>query len=152
MISRIQLHLVKCPCGKSGCLIRYGYYTRKVKIMSTLISLVVQRVRCRECGHTHALIPSPLVPYSQIPMNDQQELLDCMEKHRPLEDVMQRNILIDENNAKYIHRQFLRHWKQRLLSIGAAISDALTIPCLTVYSRQFMQIHRTPNILYQPPT
>ncbi len=152
MINRLQLHMVKCPCGKSGCLIRHGHYRRKIKVMSLLISLIVQRVWCKECHHTHALIPSFLVPYSRILLEDQQNLLDCMENHRPLDDVMQQNLLIDENNAKYILRQFRKHWKQRLLSIGASVSGALTIPCLSVYSKQFMQIHRTRNILFLPPT
>ena len=60
---------------------------------------------------------------------------------------MQNNLLIDENNVKYIIRQFKKHWKQRLLSAALNIMDSLTVPCLAVYSRQFMQIHRTPNKL-----
>ena len=87
-IDRLQLHMVKCPCGKRGCLIRYGHYPRKVKFMSSLISLIVQRVWCKECHHTHALIPSLLVPYSRIPLKDQQELLDCLLNHRSPDDVM----------------------------------------------------------------
>ena len=120
--------------------------------MSSLLSLTVQRVLCRECRHTHALIPSCLVPYSQATLRDQQDLICALEGHRPADDVMQRNLLIDENNAKYILRQFRNHWKQRLLSIGLSLSDALPIPCLSAYSRQFMQIHRTRNILFVPPT
>lgn len=151
-VSQLQLHMLKCPCGKSGCLIRYGHYRRKIKFMSSLLSLAVQRVWCKECCCTHALIPSTLVPYSQIPLRDQQELLGCLENHRPADDAMLRNLLIDENNAKYILRQFRRHWKQRLLSAHLSLSDPLPIPCLSLYSRQFMQIHRTRNILFVPPT
>ena len=151
-IDRLQLHMIECPCGKRGCLIRHGHYRRKIKFLSCLMTLIVQRVLCLECQHTHALIPSILVPYSQIPLKDQQDLLNCMEDHRSPDDIMLRNLLIDENNVKYILRQFRKHWKQRILSIGASITDALTIPCLSIYSRQFMQIHRTRNILFMPPT
>jgi 16S rRNA A1518/A1519 N6-dimethyltransferase RsmA/KsgA/DIM1 with predicted DNA glycosylase/AP lyase activity len=66
--------------------------------------------------------------------------------------VMLRNFLIDESNINYIVRQFRKHWKQRLLAIGASLSEDLTVPCLSAYSRQFMQIHRTRNILFCPPT
>lgn len=63
------------------------------------------------------------------------------------EAILAENLLIDENNVKYIVRQYRRHWKQRLLSIGQTLLDSLTVPCLHAYFRQFMQIHRTRNIL-----
>lgn len=75
-----------------------------------------------------------------------------LEDHRSPEEVLQQNLLVDENNVKYIFRQFRKHWKQRILSLGLSLSCALSIPCLSVYSRQFMQIHRTRNILFIPPT
>ena len=79
----------------------------------------------------------------------QQEILACVENGVSPEPVMDRNILIDENNVKYIIRQFRRHWKQRILSLGLSLSDHLTVPSLAAFSRQFMQIHRTRNILFQ---
>ncbi len=147
VVDSLQLHRVKCTCGKIGCLIRYGRYKRSVKLNSVLIRLSIQRVRCTECMASHALIPSILVPYSQIPLHDQQRILDCAEKGINPEPVMQNNLLIDENNIKYIIRQFKKHWKQRLLSAALDILDDLTSPCLCIYSRQFMQIHRTRNKL-----
>ena len=151
-INDLPIHKVKCPCGKSGCLIRYGHYKRKVKVLSDASSLIIQRVLCRECRKTHALIPSVLVPYSQVTLKEHQEIIDCLENGSSLDQILQKNFLIDENNVKYIIRQYRRHWKQRLASIRAQVTDLLTIPCLSVYSRQFMQIHRTPNILFVPPT
>jgi hypothetical protein len=65
---------------------------------------------------------------------------------------LDRNPQIDENNVKHIIRQYKKHWKERLLSICLSIHDRLTIPCLSAFSRQFMQIHKTPNILFAPPT
>lgn len=64
-----------------------------------------------------------------------------------MEPIMENNLLIDENNIKYIIRQFRKHWKQRLLSAALNIMDDLTASCLAVYSRQFMQIRRTRNKL-----
>lgn len=147
MMDGLQLFQVECTCGKKGCLIRYGRYKRSVKLNSVLIRLSLQRVRCKECLISHALFPSLLVPYSQVPLHDQQQILDRAEKGQDMEAAMENNLLIDENNVKYIIRQFKRHWKQRLLSAALGIMDDLTVPCLAVYSRQFMQIRRTRNKL-----
>ena len=96
----------------------------------------------------HACPDSFLVPYSQISLQDQQEILICLESRQHPMKVMLRNFLIDESNIKYIVRQFRKHWKQRLFAIGASLSEGLTVPCLSAYSRQFMQVHRTRNILF----
>jgi transposase-like protein len=60
---------MECPRCKSSNLIKWGSYKRTVKFLynGEIISiiLVVQKVRCKECGHTHALLPSIIVPYKQ---------------------------------------------------------------------------------------
>ncbi len=149
MVDGLQLHRVECTCGKGGCLIRHGRYERSVKLGQDPdpLRLSVQRVRCKECGATHALIPSTLVPYSQITLRDQQRILDLAERGLALEPVMEENPLIDESNIGHVIRQFRRHWRQRLLSLALGILDSLTVPCLSNYSRQFMQIRCTPNKL-----
>ena len=147
MMDGLQLFQVECTCGKKGCLIRYGYYNRYVKLNSVLMQLSIQRVRCTQCFVSHALMPSILVPYSQVPLHDQQQILDCTVEEQDMEPIMQNNLLIDENNIKYIIRQFNKHWKQRLLSAALNIMDDLTASCLAVYSMQFMQIRRTRNKL-----
>jgi len=151
-LQSLNIFTVECTCHKKGCLIFYGWYKRTVKLQSQTIELSVQRVLCKECGRTHALIPSVLVPYSQIPLKVQQEILILAETGLPYSDALDRNPQIDENNVKHIIRQYKKHWKERLLSICLSIHDRLTIPCLSAFSRQFMQIHKTPNILFAPPT
>ena len=138
LVNSIHLFNVQCTCGAKGCLIRFGHYRRHVKLFSSLISLVIQRVWCKQCRTSHAILPSGLVPYSQISLEDQQQILICVEKGEAPEPVMDNNFLIDENNVKYIIRQFRRHWKQRILSIGKTLQDCLTEPCLLTYSRQFI--------------
>lgn len=144
----LQLGMVECPCGKKGCLILYGHYSRSVKLASGLLRLDVQRVWCRECKKAHALLPSLLVPYSQVTLEDQQDILRCVEDGVSPAPVMERNHLIDENNVKYIIRQYIKHWKERLRALGLSLADCLAIPCLKEYSRQFMQIHRIRNKLF----
>ena len=61
---------------------------------------------------------------------------------------------IDENNVKYVIRQYCRHWKERLLSeslFTSRISD-LVVGCFRAFSLQFMQVHSTVNRLFQTPT
>ena len=147
LIDGLQLHMVECTCGKKGCLIFFGHYRRTVKYLSNTIRLCIQRVCCKECGKTNALLPSLLVPYSQIPLRDQQEILHAMACGSSPEPVMERNNLVDENHIKYIFSQFKKHWRQRLLSLGLSLLDDLTSPCLETFLRQFMQIHRTRNRL-----
>lgn len=52
-------------CGCSGACIRYGSYRRHVKTDGRKLTLQIQRVLCQNCGRSHALLPSALVPYSQ---------------------------------------------------------------------------------------
>ena len=147
-INRLQLHTVSCTCGCKGCLIYYGSYERTVKVMSESIRLRIARVMCRECHHTHALHLSVIVPYSQVTLQDQQDILNTHQSGKPVETILERNLLIDENTVKYIIRQYRIHWKERLAALGLSLLDELIIPCFADYSRQFMQIRHTPNILY----
>jgi hypothetical protein len=148
----LQIHMMECKCGHCGSLIFYGHYSRHLKILGLFLSLIVQRVRCSFCGRTHALVPSLIVPYSQIPREDQQEILELNEAGKPAGQVLDRNCQIDESHVRHIIRRFKRHWKERILSLGLSLHDRLTEACLSVYSLQFMQVHRTWNSFFSPPT
>lgn len=151
-IFALQLHMMKCKCGHCGCLVFYGHYTRHLKLLGFFLTLIIQRVRCSFCGRTHALIPSLIVPYSQVPREDQQEILELDAAGRSVEPVLEKNCLIDESHARHILRRFKRHWKERILSLGLTLHDRLTEACLSVYSLQFMQVRRTWNSYFSPPT
>lgn len=66
----VNLLSAQCPCGLKGNLIRYGFYTRHIKTPSGLVKLKIQRVKCKVCGHTHAILLSCMIPYSQILFKD----------------------------------------------------------------------------------
>lgn len=58
-----------CPvCHAKACLSPFASYTRYLvewkEDLPITHEVTVQRYRCSSCGHTHALLPSPLVPYS----------------------------------------------------------------------------------------
>lgn len=150
LIAGLQFHRLTCTCGHSGCLSVHGYYTRSLKMPVGSLSLRICRVICSCCHHTHALLPSFMVPYSQISISEQIEVISSYKNRKSLETLMTLNPSIDESNCRHIIRNFLCHWKQRLLSEKITLSDksALCRKCFYSFARQFMQIHRTPNILF----
>lgn len=65
--SLLNIPYVVCPnCGSSK-LIKWGYYSRNVCYIDSNIlknkNITIKRVKCKGCGHTHALLPSFVIPY-----------------------------------------------------------------------------------------
>ena len=152
VVNAIPLDKLRCSCGQSGCLIRHAYYTRKIKMKSRVIRLRILRLICKACGRTHAVLLSEMVPYSQIPFQDQKDLIAASETHTSYADILQRNLCMDENNAAYIIRSFRIHWKTRLLRAGISLGDQLISLCFFFFSCQFMQVKDVPNQLIRIPT
>jgi hypothetical protein len=67
---------------------------------------------------------------------------------------MNRNPLLDESCVHSILRSFQMHFRQMLLSAGISLAplSQLISGCFFCFQRQFMQIKRTPNILFLKPT
>ena len=150
LINRLQFHQLTCPCGHSACLSIHGYYTRSLKTPEAKLPFRICRVICSRCHHTHALLLSSMVPYSQVSMEEHVEIISRHESKQRWDTLMEHNPYIDESNCRYIIRSFLKHWKQRLLSERLHLSDttALICGCFFAFARQFMQIRCTPNILF----
>lgn len=154
IINSLDLALVPCPCGHSGCLIRHGTYKRRVQLNDKVLTLTVVRVLCTSCGHTHALLLSSIVPYSQIPLELQAAAIRASSSGSSLSPVLQDQSFVDECNLRYVIRSFRRHWKERLTSSGLSPADipSLISGCFRHFSRQFMQIKTTVNKLFPEPT
>lgn len=154
IIDSLDLNLIPCTCGHSGCLIRYGSYKRMVQFPDELVPLFIVRVYCKVCGHTHALMLSSMVPYSQIPLAIHTSTAEAYEHKRGFEHILDGQSCIDENNLKSIIRNYRRHWRERLRSAALSVSCVFTLVygCFSHYSRQFMQIKNTLNKLFIPPT
>lgn len=149
LLADLPFHQLTCTCGHSGCLSVHAYYFRSIKTPEGKTRLRICRVVCSCCGCTHALLPSSIVPYSQIPLSEQVEIIAAYETLDSAASVMDTNPSIDENDCSHVIRQYLRHWKQRLLSERIVIRDtSLVSRCFTAFFRQFMQIKNTPNILF----
>lgn len=154
VINSLQFHRLTCPCGHSGCLTIHGYYNRTVKTGNSDIRLHVCRVICSQCGGTHALLLSSIVPYSQVSLPDQVSILEHAQSDRDFSSVMDSTPSIDESCVRSVIRRFRWHWEQRLLSEGLLLSLSMNFIacCFHAFRRQFMQIKSTPNILFLTPT
>lgn len=153
-INNLQFHQMTCSCGHSGTLTVHAYYDRGVKSGAGAVRLHICRVKCRNCNKTHAILPAYIVPYSQVALPDQAAVISCYENSESYSDIMENTPSIDENCIHSIIRRYVLHWLQRVLSVGLSISTSPLFirQCFSHFSRQFMQIKRTPNILFLTPT
>jgi len=154
IIANLQFHRLTCPCTQSGCLSVHGYYKRAVKLPGGKVSFRICRVICEQCGHTHAILLSSMVPHSQVSLADHVAIIDNYNNGVSQSSVMNSNPCIDESCCRYIIRCYLRFWQEMLRSERLSLSPMrkLIISCFAHFSRQFMQIKNLPNILYPNTT
>ena len=147
-IDSIALNILRCPsCRHSGSFTVHGYYYRKLKVCGTIIRLRILRVKCSVCGCTHAILPSLIVPYSQIDYHDTKAICEHFESGSGYEDIMSENQCIDESNIAYILKNYRRHWRELIRSWKMKVSDDILQACFDHVHLQFMQIKRTINTL-----
>lgn len=154
LIANLQFHQLRCSCGQAGCLAVHGYYHRYVKSTDGNLCFRICRVKCEACGTTHALLLSSMVPYSQTSLRDQLAVIDAYEADAPTASGLRCLGSVDESCFRYVIRQYTRYWQQRLLSQKISIHPPASLirNCFLVYSRQFMQIRCTPNIIFSYTT
>ena len=153
-IFNIQFHQLNCSCGHAGCLHIHGYYTRKVKATTESFRLKICRVKCSVCGKTHAILPSSIVPYSQLQLVCCCQIISDLNNGHNINSVCDCYVDVDENNVKSVIRRYTKYWKERLFSerISLAPIKSLILQCFLHYSMQFLQVHRTVNLLFAKTT
>lgn len=136
----IILSSIKCPCGHVG-LHGHGTYDRRVKLIAIILCLIIRRVRCPDCGKTHALIPDCLIPWSQVPL-DTTILLVKARNTAEINQILdeQENLTIED--AHNICVRFRKYWKERVTAYNLEYNSDLTDNCISLFKRQFMQIRR----------
>lgn len=150
ILNDLQFHQLTCPCGHSGCLSVHGYYNRFIKTSNDKLKFRICRVLCGCCGHTHAILLSSMVPYSQVSLYDHISIINNYESGQSQDYVMNSNPLIDEGCYRYIIKCYKRKWRERLRSeriFPAPVQELINF-CFSFFSRQFMQIKNTPNVLF----
>ena len=66
--SRTNRSMVCPTCGSKGNCIPHARYRRSLidleggKVVYSVVE--IKRVRCKSCGHTHAILPDPIIPYT----------------------------------------------------------------------------------------
>lgn len=144
IINDLDLYRLICPkCGHSGLKI-HGYYSRKLKTKLGTIYLRVIRVICKECGSTHALLLSCIVPYSSMDLKSHIRIIN----KDNIKGLMLEISDIDESNVAYTLKMYKLHYKERLLSVDIKIDDNLVFNCFKHFNKQFMQIKCTSNCLF----
>ena len=147
--ANIPLYQLRCNCGHAGCLVRPGYYRRRLKTRQGTIVLCILRVKCKECGRTHAILPELVVPYSQIPVDLQQYMLLYPLGSPELEALMRENSDITESSVLAVRSRYRKHWKERLLTMGRELRNDiadLIRKSFTFFHRQFMHIRCGVNL------
>lgn len=149
--AKLPLYRLRCSCGHAGCFVRHGYYRRRLKTRAGTIVLSILRVKCKECGRTHAILPEIMVPYSQIPADLQQCMLLYPLGSEELNKLMNGNSDITESNILAIRSRYRRRWKERILAMGQQLQTEiaeLIQRSFATFHRQFMQIHRGTNLAF----
>ena len=58
----------ECPSCK-GRMVKHDRYPRKTVVTEVL------RMRCKDCGVTHAVLPHFLAPYQRVPTHDREAVI-----------------------------------------------------------------------------
>ncbi len=143
-INSLDLGILTCSCGHSGCLTKHAYYIRSIKADSDLlVDISVLRVKCSHCGKTHAVVPYLIVPYSQITVIDQLNIIKTYLSGKSMDPIMNEKCLIDENCIRRTILGFKCFFKERLIAFSIKLdigSTKLIESCFEHFSCQFMQI------------
>ena len=157
-IESLNFSSLTCPhpeCGFRGQCTRHAYYKRNIITEYDKKYIRILRVKCLHCKKTHALLPNWIVPYSQHLVADHIEIIGAYHAGISPYTFKPSNPEINTWSVVYIVKQFEDHWKGRLLSLVTSIFDGMDeiiSSCFISYKRQFMQIKRTRNALFIPPT
>ena len=155
LINNLNTNKYHCPNCRHNTLIKWGKYKRKIKLPEAIGTLSIQRVRCGECKKTHSILPSFLVPYSQVLLMDQIDIINTYNFKNKFVDILERNPYLELSNVMRIIKSYLKYWKQRLISADISLNDTISnivFKVSSIYNRQFMQIRCTINSFQVPPT
>ncbi len=146
-LSNLQFHKLTCSCNHSGCLHIHGYYKRSIKTIRGIHKIRICRVKCSLCGHTHSLLPSSIIPYSQLLLVCCRYIITCLNAGSNVNSVCNYYPDVDENNVKSVIRKYRKYWEQKLIFERIPLSPikTLILQCFANYSMQFMQIRRVFN-------
>ena len=149
-VNDINRFAIGCVNSCSGNHIIHGYYFRRVKLPFGFFRLRIMRLKCKDCGVTHAILLSDLVPYTSIPLAVQVEIIRKQNNKDGLKSILDCHPEIFECEIYNVVLRYRNHWQERLKTFRTSLGNIenLVVSCFSNYLVQFMQIRMTPNILY----
>lgn len=89
-VNSLNIHSFECPHCHHQSLIKYGHYKRKVYCFGgyeAICTLVIQRLYCKHCHTTHALLPDCLITYSHFFLEDALMILESNDDDKHFLDI-----------------------------------------------------------------
>ncbi len=149
ILESLQLYQIRCSCGQTGGLVRHAFYNRKLKRRRGTEELHILRVKCQSCGRTHAILTEHIVPYEQVSVDIQQEMILLSVWSAEIQELMEANQDITESNVAAVKRRYKKHWKERVAAMEREITDGISElirAAFSTFHRQFMQIRSGINL------
>lgn len=170
-LADLQIFKTACiSCGAEGSLMRFAFYKRWVidliKGRPVAHQIRVLRLMCGSCGHTHAILPDCIIPYSQYSLVFILKTLSLVFLHA---DTLERICEKEKITPAQIYRWkklYLEHrslWltaAERLVaSEGDLLDRILKLPVPSDFlwqfyrlaGRSFLQSHRNAANSLRPP-
>ena len=116
-----------CPyCESKGNLIHHDSYSRymvtRSKGKTAVTVLSVPRVKCTSCGHTHALLPEMLIPYSSYSLRFVLTVLrDYFLHYHTVEKICEKYQIA--HSTLYVFRELFLTHKQLILGALKAAEE-----------------------------
>ena len=151
--NNINIEYITCSNCDSDKLIGYGYYSRNIVLFDQNLTIKIRRVKCKECGHTHAIIPTFIKPYFQF----ESSFIDYIVKHLTINKCSKNELA----KLYSISRQIIRKWQIRFekfyyLLLTTFNSEGFNNIYKKVFDDSFISIFYTYNQKYyflkDPPT
>lgn len=136
LIINLEVKTIKCPDCGSCDMERHGYYKRYIIISGVKYPIRILRIRCKECGKTHAVLPSFVVPYLHYPIEELYTMIIKVDNDEKLD--------LYDHEVRQIKKVY-RFWIERIKSILKWITDELEELidlCRIKYTMCYMQIHQ----------
>lgn len=105
-INQLDTSKLQCPkCLSISTCQRHAYYSRFFIHKSQKYELSILRVRCKHCSSTHALLPSFLLPYFQIVVEDVIQILNLSSRDQYYR-FLDNHCLLEETHIYHIKKRF----------------------------------------------
>lgn len=127
-------HVVCHKCKATGDYEVKGYYERHIIINTYKLKIKVLRIKCKNCGRTHAILFLDFIPYYQLSSLDSEEIIN----NNFEEDVYNEEII---NSLKKRVKKFNDRIRPYGLSVFNETILVITKMIVFKYYNAYLQIH-----------